>query len=600
MSGTIGAQAVVPTPRGLLDPLDGSRLRALDRLATELAAVADLDGVAAVVTTQVAEAVAAAAVSLSLLVAPTTLELVAMVGDAPGQTQRGTRFPLELHDPVTEAARTCGVVIVLGQVAVRAAYPALCAGTEAEHSVVALPLLAGGDCHGVIGLAFDRQHVDDVDMLFLSTAAAVAAQAIARVSAQRAEQDRYAQMAFLVAATSELAGSLDYQQTLRRLANLVVPDVANWCAIDVLDNGVLNPVAVAHADPAKVELALRMRETYPPDTNAASGAYVVARSGVPEIWEDVDPALLAAAAHDQEHLRLVQELDLRSAIIVPLVVRDRTLGVLTLVRTGEARRYSRADLAFAQELARRAAVAIDNAQVHSQTVEASLQLQRAVLPMSFRGLRGWDVAVDYRPAGRTAVGGDFYDAVPLPDGRLVAFVGDVMGRGVAAAAAMAQTRSALRAYVALDPSPRTVVERLSVMFESLDLPQLVTVLYAVLDPSAGTVELLSAGHLPPLVVRAEGTVERLTVPSSPPLGAGEHRRDTVLARLAPGETLLLFTDGLVERRGEDIDTGLDRLLLAAATLHGDVTDDRLLLIADELREAGHDDDVTLLAVRSTR
>lgn len=486
------------------------RLLAVERLSTAFAAAVDMDGVAAVVTAHVAEAVGAVAVSLSLLVAPTMLEFRASAGDITGVTPGGTRFPLDMNHPVTEAARTRRVVAVLGRAAVAAAYPDLYAGTGPERSVVALPLLAGGDCHGVLGLALDAPHLSDDHMRLLSTAASIAAQAVARVSAKRAEQDRYAQMAFLVAATTELAGSLDYQQTLQRLADLVVPDVANWCAIDVLDDGVLRLVAVAHADPAKVELALRMRQTYPPDIDAPSGGHVVARTGVAEIWEDVDPALLEAAAHDAEHLRLIEELDLRSAIIVPLVAGDRTLGVLTLVRTGDARRYSRADLAFAEELARRAAVAIDNAQVHSETVEASLQLQRAVLPVSFADLVGWDVAVDYRPAGRIAVGGDFYGAVPLPDGRIVAFVGDVMGRGVAAAAAMAQVRSALCAYVALDPTPRAVIERLSVMFESLDLPQLVTVLYGVIDPAAGTVELLSAGHLPPLIVRMDGTVERLT------------------------------------------------------------------------------------------
>ena len=130
-------------------------------------------------------------------------------------------------------------------------------------------------------------------------------------------------------------------------------------------------------------------------------------------------------------------------------------------------------------------------------MEASLQLQRAVLPVSFTDLIGWDVAVDYRPAGRTAVGGDFYGAVPLTDGRLVAFVGDVMGRGVAAASAMAQVRSAQRAYVSLDPLPGTVIER-------------------------------------------------LTVPSSPPLGAGDYPRETVTARLGPGEALLAVRRAQVE------------------------------------------------------
>ena len=442
MSPTAGV--VPPAPKTHEPPAsaDAQLLLAVERVAAALAAATDVNEVAAVVTGRVAETVGAVASSLALLAGSTALELVGVAGDTSWVSRHGTRFPLAADNPVAQAARIGHPVVVLGREGLRAAYPELWAESDADRSVVAVPLLAGGVCLGVLGLAFDRPDVSEANMRFLDTAAAITALALGRVAAQRAEQDRYAQMAFLVAATSELAVSLDYETTLQRLADLVVPDVANWCAIDVLDDGVLRPVAVAHADPAKVELALRMRQAYPPDIHAPSGAHVVARTGVPEIYEDVDSAMLEAAAHDAEHLRLVRDLDLRSAILVPLVSGDRTLGVLTLVRTGAARRYSQLDLAFAQELARRAAVAIDNAQVHSETVEASLQLQRAVLPMSFTELTGWEVAVDYRPAGRTAVGGDFYDAIPLPDGWLVAFVGDVMGRGVAAASAMAQVRQA--------------------------------------------------------------------------------------------------------------------------------------------------------------
>lgn len=576
-----------------------SRLTALARIASALNACGHLPGLTAVVTTDVAETLGAVAVSLSVLVTPTTLKVVGICGDTDGVTQRGARFPLDTDNPVPEAARTGLVVAVSGREAVTERYPTLPAGQQGERSVVALPLLVAGACLGVIGLAFDRRlELDDVETAFLGVVADTCAQALARIFAQRAEHDRLTQLSFLLTATDGLAASLNYEVTLQRLADLVVPGIATWCVIDLLDDGALRPVAVAHEDPEKVALALHMRKTYPPNTSAPSGAHVVARTGVPEIWEDVDPDLLRAAAQDEEHLRLVLDLDLRSAILVPLTTGARTLGVLTLVRTGDSRRYSRDDLGFAQELARRAAVAIDNAELHSQTLEASLQLQRAVLPTSFTGIRGWEIAVEYRPAGRTAVGGDFYDAIPLPDGRLVAFVGDVMGRGVTAAAAMAQVRSALRAYVALDPSPVTVLDRLSTMFEALDLPQLVTVLYAVVDPRAGAAELLSIGHLPPLLIDRQGRVTRLVVPSSPPLGAGRFHREATTVPVAPGDTLLLFTDGLVERRGEDLDAGLDRLLVAAGSLHGDVTDGRLLAIADELRLAGHDDDVTLLAVRS--
>lgn len=599
MQSGVGGSQPAPSAEGpgVLRP-DPDALVAIQELSRCLADAEDLKDVGRLVTQMLLEAAGAVAASLSVLSAPEVLELVDIRGDTPGLSGLGRRFPLALASPVTDAVRTGQVVSVTGRDDVNAAYPMLFAGVD-ERSVAALPLFTGGECVGAVGFMFNTAAIADTVWWLLGVAMPAIAQAVARLSAREAEQDRYVQMAFLAAATAELAGSLDYERTLQRLADLVVPEIANWCAIDLLDDGVLRPVAVAHADPSKVALALRMRQDYPPDPAAATGAHAVARTGVPELWADVPPELLEAAAHDAEHLRLVQELDLRSAIAVPLHVHDRTLGVLTLVRSGDSRRYSSSDLRFAEELASRAAVAIDNAQVHSETLEASLQLQRAVLPASFAGLPDWQVAVHYRPAGHTAVGGDFYDALPLTDGRLVAFVGDVMGRGVAAAAAMAQVRSALRAYVALDPDPRTVIERLAVMFDSLDLPQLVTVLYAVLDPIAGTVALLSAGHLPPFVVRLDGTADRLEVPSSPPLGAGQHHRDVVTVALAAGETLLLFTDGLVERRGEDLDAGLDRLLHVSEMLHGEVTDTRLRLIADELRQAGHDDDVTLLAVRST-
>ena len=442
MSPTAGV--VPPAPKTHEPPAsaDAQLLLAVERVAAALAAATDVNEVAAVVTELVAGTVGAVASSLGLLAGSTALELVGVAGDTSWVSRHGTRFPLRADNPFAQAARIGHPVVVLGREGLNAAYPQLWAESDVDRSVVAVPLLADGVCLGVLGLAFDRPHVSEANMRFLDTATAITALALGRVAAQGAQQDRYAQMAFLVAATSELAVSLDYGTTLQRLADLVVPDVANWCAIDVVDDGVLRPVAVAHADPAKVELALRMRQAYPTEIHAPSGAHVVARTGAPEIYEDVDSALLEAAAHDAEQLRLVRDLDLRSAILVPLVSGDQTLGGLTLVRTGAARRYSQLDLAFAQKLARRGAVAIDNVQVHSDTVEASLQLQRAVLPMSFTELTGWEVAVDYRPAGRTAVGGDFYDAIPLPDGWLVAFVGDVMGRGVAAASAMAQVRQA--------------------------------------------------------------------------------------------------------------------------------------------------------------
>ncbi len=147
--------------------------------------------------------------------------------------------------------------------------------------------------------------------------------------------------------------------------------------------------------------------------------------------------------------------------------------------------YTPEDLSFAEDLGKRAAIAIDNSELHSETLAAAVRLQHAVLPESMPEVEGWEIAALYSPSGRTEVGGDFYDAIPSADGRLAFFVGDVMGRGVAAAAAMAQMRSAVRAYVALDPTPEVVLRRLDRMLLQYGGEQLVTLVYLLADPEPG-------------------------------------------------------------------------------------------------------------------
>ena len=151
---------------------------------------------------------------------------------------------------------------------------------------------------------------------------------------------------------------------------------------------------------------------------------------------------------------MVRELNLRSAMAVPLVAHNRVLGVITWVAGDQGRRFDEHDLAFAEDLARRAAVAIDNAQLHTELREMAIRLQRAVLPTAMPRIEGWEVAAHYSPAGHLDAGGDFYDVIPLDGGRVAIFIGDVMGRGVDAAAAMAQMRAAIRALVAVDPEPQ--------------------------------------------------------------------------------------------------------------------------------------------------
>ncbi|MDB4908588.1 MAG: ATP-binding region ATPase domain protein [Gemmatimonadetes bacterium] len=193
------------------------------------------------------------------------------------------------------------------------------------------------------------------------------------------ERKRSEESARYLARASEILGSsLDYDVTLAELARVVVPELADWCAIEVVDDeGVARQVAVAHVDPAKVEFANQLRERYPPDPNANTGVPQVLRTGEPEMFSEIPDELLVAGAVDAEHLRIIRELGLRSAMTVPLVARGRVLGALTLVAAESGRRYHEADLALALELARRAALSVDNARLHRAELEARRAAENA-------------------------------------------------------------------------------------------------------------------------------------------------------------------------------------------------------------------------------
>jgi serine phosphatase RsbU (regulator of sigma subunit) len=321
------------------------------------------------------------------------------------------------------------------------------------------------------------------------------------------------------------------------------------------------------------------------------------RTGRSQLIPEVTDEMLVAGAVDEEHLRIARDLHLRSALTAPLIARDRVLGVITWVLAESDRLYTADDLSLAEDLARRAAIAIDNAELHSETLAAAVRLQHAVLPESMPILPDWELASYYSPSGRTEVGGDFYDAIPLSDGRLVLFVGDVMGRGVAAAAAMAQMRAAVRAYAAIDPTPEVVMRELDLMFDQYPSEQLVTLVYGVMDPARDQLVVANAGHPPPVLLRSDRSTEQLPIADGSPLGTiPQQRRQTTVA-FHPGDTFLAFTDGLIERRDEDIDRGQERVLGELGVLTAPDLSAGLAEVVELLREPTRDDDVAALVAR---
>ena len=585
---------------------------------------------------------------------------------------------------------------------------------------------------------------------------------------------------FLAATGELLSTTLDYRSTLRELAQLAVPRLADWCSIAMLTaEGEIEQVAVAHGDPEKLRLAHELSRRSLAAADEGQGLASVLRTGKSELYESIPPELLEGGAAAAGGLEAFQEVAPTSAMIVPLASRGRVLGAITLLAAESGRQYAETDLAFAEELARRAALAIDNALLyeaeHAARRAAELAAERtrrlhdlvaslaeALTPgevaqvlvregaaalgaragvvylfdpltedllmeahlgypewflENFRGMsivdgsgaalaarerRGlWysnaeeygrahpdyaagfnrigypavtflplvtpdkllgvmalsfveqrafpdderehltalagqcalalersllyerdhrvaatlqqsllpqqlpeddriELAVRYLPGSAgLEVGGDWFDAVALANGKLAITLGDVVGRGVEAAAAMAQLRNALRAYALEGHPPPEALRQADALVEQLGEGDFATVVFLELDPADGTVRFSSAGHPPPLLLTPGEEPLYLQGGRSAPLGAlgGPDRPEETL-QLEPGATLILYTDGLVERRGLSIGVGLERLQAAAAD--GPTETDPLLehllssLGADD--EEQHDD-VAVLAVR---
>jgi GAF domain-containing protein len=575
------------------------RLHRLGEVVAELAAVEGMDALIDTILEHCADAIGARVVSLSVLdVQPQQLRLIAIQGASENSRRRWSTYPLSSATPAAEALRERRIVTVSGRDAIEARYPDLAGQIAEDGSLLCLPLVAGNRNVGVISLSTtDGWLPDAAESERLSLLADTCAQAFERVQARAEADDRASKLAFLAAASSELASSLDYQVTLATVAQLAVPTIADWCAVEILVDGRLRTVAVAHVDPAKVALAEDLLRRYPADPDSATGSQNVVRTGRSELHPVITDDMLVAATRDEDHLRLARELNLRSALTVPLLARGRALGAITLIFAESDRTYSTDDVTFAEDLARRAAVAIDNAHLHSETRDAALRLQRAVLPGDLASIPGWEIATFYAPAGRTEVGGDFYDAIPTADGGIVVVTGDVMGRGVAAAAAMARMRAAIHAYIALDPDPTAVMTNLDMMFARFDYSRLVSMVYLLIDAAGTELTLANAGHCPPLLVGPDGAVEFLLDASSRMLGVDLAPRTAARYSIAPESVLLTYTDGLVERRDEGIDAGLARLAHNAKRLSTATLTQQLPALIDSLRDPCRDDDITACAIR---
>ena len=366
-------------------------------------------------------------------------------------------------------------------------------------------------------------------------------------------------LAFLAEAGRVLGASLDYRQTLQGLSELGLGVLGGVCLVGMLDEGGdVHIVAGAHIDPAKRSVIEGLRGVTAAHRSPTAG---VVRTGRSCVLAAVDEATMCLT---EEARLLVGQLECGPTIIVPLVVRRRTIGALLFSRLPGCAPYEPADVALAEEIARRAAAAVDNARAFTNTSVVAHTLQQSLLPPRLPTIPGVDLAARYQPASQYMdVGGDFYDAFDLHDGRWGLLLGDVAGKGPAAAAATAIVRYTARAAARFGPSlgvPAAVNEAL---LETDDDENFCTLTYAEFEPSGDgvTVSLLNCGHPLPLLARAGGEVRELQSSGSLLGQFADPEVGVATVALQRGDMLVFVTDGVLEARAPRSDADSEKLAL---------------------------------------
>jgi anti-sigma regulatory factor (Ser/Thr protein kinase) len=406
----------------------------------------------------------------------------------------------------------------------------------------------------------------------------VAAQAILRIAPlleERFLDPAVMRHALLDGAFRRIGGALDIDQIARELINIVVPHFCNAAGVVMLESlvgedefpvgspdgsNLMRRLAVAHDDDdPRWEAAFPTGELlrYPPGT-----PYTRCMDSAEPVREVIDTKDAARIAGSWQRRPVSDLLSGVSMLLLPLIARDTMLGFFSCVRRVGYRRFDAYDTEIGMDFAGRAAIFIDNARRYSRERATALTLQRAMLPTGLSAPSSVEVRHRYLPGSKLIeVGGDWYESIALPGGRVALVVGDVAGHGVRAAVTMGRLRTAIHTLAMLELSPAETLQQLDELMQELGVrePHFATCVYAVFDAVSGTCELASAGHLPPLLVRPDGTNELLDVSPSPPLGVGSGPVHSRVIDVADGSLLVLYTDGLVEKRERDIDEGIDVL-----------------------------------------
>jgi PAS domain S-box-containing protein len=410
---------------------------------------------------------------------------------------------------------------------------------------------------------------------------------------------------FMAEASRVLASSMSFERTLQHVAELAVPQIADFCAVDLLsDGGEIERVAIHHTDPQRLALAEQLASAYRPRLDDPEGAGEVIRTGRARIFTDLQPDVLARYARDREHLQLMLSIQATAVIIVPMIGATGPIGAITLVSSESLRRLTRADLALAERLGRRAGTAVEHARLYTERTRIAKTLQQALLPELLPEIPGVEMSALYSPAGElNEVGGDFYDVFQSDEGGWMLVIGDVCGKGPRAASVTALARHTLRAAAISGQAPGEMLSTLhgELRRQPLGMDLCTVCLVTIARGSERTrLRIWLAGHQLPLLIGRNGETSLLGEPGTllgvlDPIEIVECEAD-----VSPGETLLLYTDGVLEAgrsRGGLAEQGLLDLCSQAARLGLSELLRHIEREALRYAQGTLRDDIALLAVR---
>jgi serine phosphatase RsbU (regulator of sigma subunit)/anti-sigma regulatory factor (Ser/Thr protein kinase) len=578
------------------------RLQLLQKVTAELTGARTVTEIAATVVDNAAEFLGAELSRVYLVTGQRTLRSVAVHGAETDAIARYDEFSLDADLPGAIVARTGQPLYVRNIAEFNQRFPKLVGAYTTECSLHVAPLRIGGRTLGLLSLSFPPgSEVEEHNQIaFVGALADALAQAIERALAIERAEAANSRLSFLADASIALSASLDFEATLEAVTRLLVPRLADWCVVQIARNERLDTVALLHSDPAKVAWAKSMEGKYPTRLDSPTGAAAVLRTGRSEVYPVLPRELVEQAAINEEHLEIIRNLGMSSAMVIPLTGRIGTFGAITLIYAESGRHYAEEDLAFVEDVGLRAALALETAETFRRqsgrlaTVTRVAEVaQRAILAPPPSRLGPVALAARYVSAAAEAlVGGDLYEVVHKPGGvRLL--IGDVRGKGLTAVRTativLGEFRAAAADFDDLGEVAQQIDRRLRSYLADEDF---VTALVAEIKDD-GRYAVASCGH-PPALLASGGQITELELDHGVPLGLGAAPVVTT-GQLSPGDRLLLYTDGVIEARDPQ-GQFVDLMQVVAPVADGD-----LEVVLDNVLAALHDkvgpelgDDLALL------